>query len=85
MTLAKFAAAAVLSASLAVAGAAQAGGMAEPILEPEVIAEETAGTSGFIIPLILLAIIAAVLIIDGDGGGGGGGGGGSGGGGGGFS
>ena len=51
-------------------GAAHAGGMAEPLMEPEVIAEETAGTSGFVVPLILLAVIAAVLLIDNGGGGG---------------
>jgi len=39
-------------------------------MEPEVIAEETAGTSGFVVPLILLAVIAAVLLIDNGGGGG---------------
>ena len=50
-----------------------AGGMAEPLMEPEVIAEETAaGSSGFVLPLLLLVLIAAV--VSGGGGGGGGGG-----------
>ena len=71
MTIFKFAAVATLSLSLTAAGAAQAGGMAEPVLEPEVIAEETSDTSGFVVPLILLAIIAAILLIDGGDGGGG--------------
>ncbi len=37
-----------------------AGGLAEPMMEPEVIEEESATTGGFIIPLVLLAIIVAV-------------------------
>lgn len=65
MNLSKFVAVGALSLSLAVSGSAQAGGLAEPLLEPEVIAQETAGSSGFLIPLVLLAIIAAVLLIDG--------------------
>lgn len=63
---------AALSFALTAGQAAQAGGLAEPILEAEVIAEETSDTSGFVIPLIFLAIIAAVLLIDGGDGGGGG-------------
>ncbi|MEL7026525.1 MAG: hypothetical protein AAGO57_04740 [Pseudomonadota bacterium] len=70
MPLRKLTAAATLSAAL-VAGQAQAGNLAEPILSPEVIAEESSDTSGFIIPLVLLAIIAAIIAF-GDGGGGGG-------------
>ena len=51
-----------------------AGGMAEPLMEPEVIAEEAeAGSSGFVLPLILLVLIAAVVSGGGGGGGGGGG------------
>ena len=38
----------------------QAGGIAEPMMEPEVIAEETTASGGFIIPLLLLAVIVAV-------------------------
>jgi hypothetical protein len=53
----------VLAAALTgAASTAFAGGMAEPIMEPEIIVEETAGTTagGIIVPLILLALIAAV-------------------------
>lgn len=38
-----------------------AGGMAEPLMEPEVIAEETTDSGGFIIPLIILAVIVAAI------------------------
>lgn len=71
MKTTKFAAVAALSIALVAGQAAHAGGLAEPILEAEVIAEETSDTSGFVIPLIFLAIIAAVLLIDGGGDGGG--------------
>ena len=37
-----------------------AGGLAEPMMEPEVIEEASAGSGGYIVPLILLAIIVAV-------------------------
>ena len=37
-----------------------AGGLAEPLMEPEVIEEASATSGGFIIPLVLLAIIVAV-------------------------
>jgi hypothetical protein len=38
-----------------------AGGMAEPVMEPEIIAQESAGTGGgWVVPLILIAIVAAV-------------------------
>ncbi|MDJ1017993.1 MAG: hypothetical protein QNJ35_15900 [Paracoccaceae bacterium] len=42
-------------------GPAHADGMAAPIMEPEVIAEEAAAASlgGFVLPLLFLAIIAA--------------------------
>ncbi|RYG92013.1 hypothetical protein EU803_06055 [Loktanella sp. IMCC34160] len=47
------------------AGAALAGGMAEPVMEmAPVIVEEQAGSSssaGLIIPLILIALIAAAM------------------------
>jgi hypothetical protein len=51
----------------ALAGAAYAGGLAEPVMEEEVV-EAKAGTSGagVIIPLLLLVIIAAVLAGDDD-------------------
>lgn len=37
-----------------------AGGLAEPMMEPEVIEESSASSGGFILPLILLAVIVAV-------------------------
>jgi hypothetical protein len=38
-----------------------AGGMAEPMMEPEIIVEESSASSGgFIVPLILLALLVAV-------------------------
>ncbi len=51
-----------LAAALSLAAtSAYAGGPIEPIMEPEVIVEET-GTSpgGIIVPLVLLAVIAAI-------------------------
>lgn len=45
-----------------VAGSAMAGGVAEPIMEPEVVTAETTSSSsaGIIIPLLLLlAVVAA--------------------------
>ena len=55
----------IAAASLAgtlVAGNVAADGFAQPIMEPEVIVEETvnATAGGIIVPLLLLAIIAAV-------------------------
>ncbi|WP_343080376.1 hypothetical protein [Ostreiculturibacter nitratireducens] len=42
-----------------------AGGMAEPVVEPEVIVEDTAGTSGgIIVPLLLLALVAVAVSHD---------------------
>ena len=39
-----------------------AGGMAEPMMEPEVVAEEAEAASlgGFVVPLLTLAVVAAV-------------------------
>ena len=43
------------------AGTAYAGGMSEPVMEPEIIIEESTGSSGgIIIPLLLLAVLVAV-------------------------
>ncbi|MCU0854739.1 MAG: hypothetical protein MUF63_07520 [Rhodobacteraceae bacterium] len=57
----KVIAAAALSAL--VTQPALAGGMAEPVMEPEVIVEETAaGTGGgWVVPLVLIALAAAVV------------------------
>jgi hypothetical protein len=52
-----------LAAALSVAAStAFAGGLSAPIVEPEVIVEDTSGSSagGIVVPLILLALIAAV-------------------------
>ena len=51
-------AAAVVAAS---AAAVQAGGMAEPMMAPEVMVETAseAGSSNWLIPLILLALVVA--------------------------
>ncbi len=45
-----------------VATSAYAGSYVEPVIEPEIVVEEAAGTSnaGLIVPLLLIAIIAAV-------------------------
>ncbi|WP_172327731.1 hypothetical protein [Mangrovicoccus sp. HB161399] len=53
-----------LAATLAVAASASfAGGLEEPIVEPEVIVEETSGTgAAWIIPVLLLAVVAAVAV-----------------------
>ena len=51
----------VLAAAFAgVASSAFAGGMAEPVMEPEVIVEETSGTSagGIVVPLVVLALMS---------------------------
>jgi putative copper export protein len=44
-----------------------AGGMAEPVMEPEIIVEETStGTGGgWVVPLILIALVAAVAAASG--------------------
>jgi len=52
-----------LSTLLAVSGvaAANAGGMAEPVMEAEVITEAApAAGIGWVVPLVLIAVIAAV-------------------------
>ncbi|MEL7345016.1 MAG: tail fiber domain-containing protein [Pseudomonadota bacterium] len=60
----------LLSATISIAlvsGQAHAGGMAEPMMEPEVIVEEAAASSGgFVVPLILLALVALAIASDND-------------------
>jgi hypothetical protein len=61
-----------LLASAAIAGIATlpafAGGMAEPVMEPEIIVEESTGTGGgWVVPLVLLAVVAAVASSSGGG------------------
>lgn len=58
----------ILAGTIAMAAPVHAGGMAEPMMEPEVIVEESSASSGgFVLPLILLAIIAAIASSDGGG------------------
>jgi hypothetical protein len=59
-----------LVVALAATSPLQAGGFAEPLMEPEVVIAETAAASapgGIIVPLILLALIAAVGLANGGG------------------
>ena len=59
-----------LSTALAVSAvaAANAGGLAEPVMEAEVIAEAATGTGGgWIVPLIFIAVVAAVASSSGGG------------------
>ena len=52
---------AALAATM-MASPAFAGGMAEPIIEPEVIVEDTSSSAGgIIIPILLLILIAAAI------------------------
>ena len=41
-------------------GAANAGGMSEPIMEPAIVIEESGSSGGVVVPLLLLAVIIAV-------------------------
>lgn len=42
-------------------GTANAGGMSEPVMEPEIVVEESTGSSGgIVVPLLLLAVLVAV-------------------------
>jgi len=52
-----------LAAALSVAAStAFAGNMAEPVMEPEIIIEETSSSNGgIIVPLIFLVLIAAAV------------------------
>ena len=47
--------------TFALSASVQAGGIAEPMMEPEVIAEESTASGGFIIPLLILAVIVAAV------------------------
>lgn len=67
MNFKKTATAMVLGFTLATTSA-QAGGMAEPIMEAEVIEEQAASSGGFIIPLLLIALLIALSATTDDGG-----------------
>lgn len=55
----KFALAATLAVS---ASTAFAGGVAEPVMEPEVVAAATSSSAGgIVVPLLLLLLLAAAL------------------------
>lgn len=50
-----------LAAALSLAASsAYAGGPVEPIMEPEVVVEDSGTSGGIVVPLILLAVVAAV-------------------------
>jgi hypothetical protein len=56
---------ALAAAIAATASTAFAGGMVEPVMEPEVVVTETAGTSGgILVPLLLLLVVAAAVAAD---------------------
>jgi hypothetical protein len=60
MTLIKNTAIALATAA-AMSTAAYAGSMEAPVMEPEIIVEESTGTGGgWVVPVLLLAIVAAV-------------------------
>ncbi|MFM2356061.1 MAG: hypothetical protein RLZZ528_1797 [Pseudomonadota bacterium] len=51
-----------LAAALSLAAStAFAGGMAEPVMEPEVVVEEASSSAGGIVPLLLLLLVAAAV------------------------
>ncbi len=68
MNIKKYVALAAVGTAL-IAAPVHAGGIAEPVMEAEVIAEETSTSGGFIIPLLILAAIVAVASSGGGGGG----------------
>ena len=43
------------------ASTAFAGGMAEPVMEPEVVVEKSSSSGGMVIPLLLLLVVAAAV------------------------
>ncbi len=43
------------------ASTAFAGGMAEPVMEPEVVVEKSSTSGGILIPLLLLLVVAAAV------------------------
>ena len=50
---------ALAAALTVVATASFAGGMAEPVMEPEVVEAATSSSGGVIVPLLLLLVLAA--------------------------
>lgn len=43
------------------ASTAFAGGMAEPVMEPEVVVEKSSTSGGVLVPLLLLLVVAAAV------------------------
>ena len=43
------------------ASTAFAGGMAEPVMEPEVVVQKSSTSGGILIPLLLLLVVAAAV------------------------
>ncbi|HQU69745.1 MAG TPA: hypothetical protein PLI43_16315 [Albidovulum sp.] len=43
------------------ASTAFAGGMAEPVMEPEVVVEKSSTSGGILVPLLLLLVVAAAV------------------------
>lgn len=54
----KFALAAAVSLA---ASTAFAGGMAEPVMEPEVVVQKSSSSGGILIPLLLLLVVGAAI------------------------
>ena len=51
-----------LAAAISLAAStAFAGGMAEPVMEPEVVVEKSSTSGGVLVPLLLLLVVAAAL------------------------
>jgi hypothetical protein len=43
------------------ASTAFAGGMAEPVMEPEVVVQKSSSSGGILVPLLLLLVVAAAV------------------------
>ncbi|MEZ5771228.1 hypothetical protein LX70_02007 [Defluviimonas denitrificans] len=43
------------------ASTAFAGGMAEPVMEPEVVVQKSSSSGGIVVPLLLLLVVAAAV------------------------
>ena len=51
-----------LAAAISLAAStAFAGGMAEPVMEPEVVVEKSSTSGGILVPLLLLLVVAAAV------------------------
>jgi hypothetical protein len=53
---------AAITLSAFLASPLSAGNLAEPVMEPEIVVEESTGTGGgWVVPLLLVALVAAVV------------------------